>query len=85
MATVIAEYTGLALGAAMVWRTLGERGVRASWTRILDPARFRHIIAINRDIFIRTLCLIGPWPISPPRAPVWATSFSPPMRCCSTW
>jgi MATE family multidrug resistance protein len=59
LATVIAEYAGLALGAAMIWRTLGRLGVRASWSRILDPARFRHMIAINRDIFIRTLCLIG--------------------------
>ncbi len=59
LATVIAEYAGLALGAVMVWRTLSRLDGRAGWSRILDPARFRHMIAINRDIFLRTLCLIA--------------------------
>ena len=59
LATVIAEYAGLALGAVMAWRTLRRIGGRAGWPRILDPARFRHMVAINRDIFLRTLCLIA--------------------------
>lgn len=59
IATVIAEYGGLALGAFMVHRALGRLGGESiDWRRVLDPARMRHMIAINRDIFLRTLCLI---------------------------
>ena len=59
LATVIAEYAGLALGAVMVWRSQRRLDGRAQWSRILDPARFRHIVAVNRDFFLRTLCLIA--------------------------
>ena len=59
IATVIAEYGGLALGAFMVHRALGRLGGESiDWRRVLDPARMGHMIAINRDIFLRTLCLI---------------------------
>ncbi|MFP6743798.1 MAG: hypothetical protein VCB77_01250 [Alphaproteobacteria bacterium] len=57
LATVIAEYVGLALGAVMAWRTLSRLEGRAGWSRILDPTRFRHMVAINRDIFLRTPCV----------------------------
>lgn len=59
LATVIPEYAGLALGAVMAWRTLSRLEGRAGWSRILDPARLRQMVAINRDIFLRTLCLIA--------------------------
>ena len=59
IATVIAEYAGLGLGALMVYRALGKLGGNAiDWRRVLDPARMRHMITVNRDIFLRTLCLI---------------------------
>ena len=59
IATVIAEYAGLGLGALMVYRALGKLGGNAiDWRRVLDPSRMRHMITVNRDIFLRTLCLI---------------------------
>ena len=59
VATVIAEYAGLGLGALMVYRALGKLGGNAiDWRRVLDPSRMRHMITVNRDIFLRTLCLI---------------------------
>ena len=58
MATVIAEYAGLGLGLVMIRSALARGGVAIDWKRVLDPARMRHMIGVNRDIFLRTLCLI---------------------------
>ncbi len=59
LATVIAEYAGLALGLAMIRATLGRLGGRLTRASVLDPARFGRMIAINRDIFLRTMCVIS--------------------------
>jgi MATE family multidrug resistance protein len=58
-ATVIAEYAGLALAVVLIVRRLRTlpRGEHA--VRILDGARLRRMIAINRDIFIRTMCVVS--------------------------
>jgi MATE family multidrug resistance protein len=57
LATVIAEYAGLALGMLFVLHRLkGEPAVATA--RVLDIAQFKRMFAVNRDIFIRTLCLI---------------------------
>ncbi len=57
-ATLIAEYAALALGLLLVARRLGMLGEGRARGRILDGARFRRMLAVNRDIFIRTLLLI---------------------------
>ena len=59
IATVIAEYAGLALGFAMIRATLGRLGGRLTRAGVLDPARLGRMVGINRDIFLRTLCLIS--------------------------
>ena len=59
LATLIAEYAGLALGLVMVRRTLGRLGVRWHGESIFDTPRFRRMVGVNRDIFLRTLCLIS--------------------------
>jgi MATE family multidrug resistance protein len=54
-ASVIAEYTGLAFG---LW-ILGLSFQRATVTRALsDLGALRRMLALNRNIFLRTLCLI---------------------------
>ena len=58
LATIIAEYAGLALGVVMIRRTLVRLGGRTEWRGVFDPARLRHMVGVNRDIFLRTLCLI---------------------------
>ncbi|MFP6732008.1 MAG: MATE family efflux transporter [Alphaproteobacteria bacterium] len=59
IATVISEYAGLALGLMMIRGALAKLGRTAiDWRRVLEPARLRHMISVNRDIFLRTLCLI---------------------------
>ncbi len=57
-ATVIAEFTALALGVLMVRREL--RRIPGSWQgmNLRDADKIRQLVAINRDIFIRTACLM---------------------------
>jgi MATE family multidrug resistance protein len=56
-ASVIADYAGAVLGLTLILRTLPGR---AGWerARLLDRARLGALLRVNRDIFIRTLCLI---------------------------
>jgi MATE family multidrug resistance protein len=57
-ATLIAEYAALGLGLLLVAKRLGMLPAGIATARILDGARFRRMLAVNRDIFIRTLLLI---------------------------
>lgn len=57
-ASAIAEYTALGLGVWLMMRNLKLRAGIFSMARILDPEKLRRTLAINRDILIRTLCLI---------------------------
>lgn len=64
MASVMAEYVGLLLGVWLVWRVLGEMAgghaaARVGLARVLAPGPLRRLVAVNRDLFIRTVCLIG--------------------------
>ncbi|MEQ8193765.1 MAG: MATE family efflux transporter [Rhodospirillales bacterium] len=58
-ATVIAQYVTLLLGILMCLRTL--KVVEGAWRRerLLDKTAFRHLLSINRDIFLRSICLNG--------------------------
>ncbi len=57
-ASVIAEWSGAVVGTALVWRKLAGNGP-PPWARVLDWARIRRMLAVNRDIFIRTVALTG--------------------------
>jgi len=57
-ATVIAEYSALAVGLWMMMRELRLRPGVFDLAKLLEPARIRRTMVINRDIMIRTLCLI---------------------------
>jgi MATE family multidrug resistance protein len=58
-ATATADLVGFLLGLALLWR-LRPRGLAAwTWAELLAPAELLHLVSLNRDIFIRTLCLIG--------------------------
>lgn len=56
-ASVLAEYSALVLGLWLMMRELRQRPGLWSLTRLLDRARLRRTLAINRDIMIRNLCL----------------------------
>ncbi len=58
LATVIADYSGLFIGLLLVrpgWRRLGGR--LPSWPELLRADRFRRLLVVNRDIFLRSLFL----------------------------
>lgn len=59
--TLIAEWSTVALGSLLIWRTLRTRhGMKATinWHRILDPTVIRRMLRINFDIFIRTILVV---------------------------
>jgi multidrug resistance protein, MATE family len=58
-ATATADALGFVFGAAVLWR-LRPRGLaRLRWGSLLEPAALKRLVAINRDIFLRTMCLVG--------------------------
>lgn len=57
-ATVLAEYAALAAGLLCLRRPLASLPGRLLRGTLLEPAELRRLLAINRDIFIRTLCLV---------------------------
>ncbi len=58
IATLIAEWTGLALGLWLCRSAFGGNQWR-DWPRIFDPTRLRRMMQVNRDIMIRSVLLTG--------------------------
>ena len=64
LATVVAQYTGAVLGlwclrrALSRYATSGEETVLRRWRQLLGIKNYLPLLALNRDIFLRTLCLI---------------------------
>ena len=58
VATAISEYSAVILGVWIVRRMLAPLGGQFVRARILDRDRIRRTLAVNRDIFIRTICLL---------------------------
>jgi len=59
LATVIAEYAGLAMAIYAAWRQLGRQlPARRIWMDVLRPAGMIPLLRNNRDLFLRTLCLL---------------------------
>lgn len=56
-ASVIAEWSGALLGLALTHHALREHPGRPDWHSLGRLASWRPLLAVNRDIFIRTLAL----------------------------
>jgi MATE family multidrug resistance protein len=56
-ATIISEYSAVILGFVLAARQLAKLGGRWRWDRIREPSRIRRMLSVNRDIFIRSMCL----------------------------
>ena len=56
-ASVVAQWTGVLITAAITWWHYGKRLVRISWREVMDMQAIREFFVINRDIIIRTLCI----------------------------
>ncbi|WP_321964942.1 MATE family efflux transporter [Paraburkholderia sp. J7] len=58
-ATATADTLGFVFGACVLW-SLRPRGLAPlALQTVLAPAALKRLVAINRDIFLRTLCLLG--------------------------
>ncbi|MGH6768230.1 MAG: MATE family efflux transporter [Xanthobacteraceae bacterium] len=58
LASLLAELAGFAAGMAVAWRLLGRRfETRAAI--VLQRDRLLRMLSVNRDIMIRTACVIG--------------------------
>ncbi|MCX8953293.1 MATE family efflux transporter [Ruegeria sp. NA] len=58
IATLIAEWTGLALGLWLC-RDGFKDGIWRDWARIFDAARLQRMLQVNGDIMIRSVLLTG--------------------------
>ena len=56
-ASVVAQWIGVAITAAITWWHYGKHLVRISWSEVMDMQAMREFFVINRDIIIRTLCI----------------------------
>jgi MATE family multidrug resistance protein len=57
-ATATADVAGFALGALILWRQRTRGLPRPTLATLLDRGALRRLVTLNRDIFIRTLCLL---------------------------
>jgi MATE family multidrug resistance protein len=58
LAALIAEVTAALVGLVIAYRRLREMGARFDSFRVFDRAKLIRTLAINRDIMIRTVCLV---------------------------
>jgi MATE family multidrug resistance protein len=58
LAAVLAEAVGFAAGLAVAWRRLGHR-FETSAAVVLQRSQLVRMLVVNRDIMIRTACVIG--------------------------
>ncbi|ART80314.1 MATE family efflux transporter DinF [Oceanisphaera avium] len=59
-ASVLADYMATVLGAYLVWHTLKKRNIWPAigfWASCFKRGAFKQLIGLNRDIFLRALCL----------------------------
>lgn len=61
LGTVLAAYTGLAFGLWRVWnrgKAIAPPGWCFEWSRVLNRAELGQLMALNRDIFVRSVLLM---------------------------
>ncbi len=58
LATVIAEYCGCLIGIILVLRVYHRPTLR-DWHSLRDWPTYRRLLRSNRDLFVRTICLLG--------------------------
>lgn len=56
--SVVAEYSGLALGLWLLRRKLTQVGGRLPRNQLREPRRYLELLRVNRHLFVRTLCLL---------------------------
>ncbi len=59
LGTLIAQYAGLGLAACFAWRYYRRFGKGMSWQEVFRLDTLHRFLLVNRDIFLRTLCLVA--------------------------
>lgn len=60
LGTLVAQYAGLLVSITLWATTYGKRILRhVQWQRIMEGTAMGHFFCVNRDIFLRTLCLVA--------------------------
>jgi MATE family multidrug resistance protein len=58
IATLMSEVTAFIMGLFMIWKASPYQMKLPSIKEIIDPISFKKMMTVNRDLFIRTLCLL---------------------------
>ena len=58
-ASVVAQWTGVIVTAAITWWHFRKSFVAIKWREVVDMAAMKEFFLINRDIIIRTLCIVA--------------------------
>ena len=59
LGTVVAEWSAIVLAVLLWRRRYGHLRGRARWRECLQMGQMKRFFAVNRDIFLRTLCLVA--------------------------
>ena len=60
LGTLVAQYAGLLVSITLWATTYGKRILRhVQWQRTMEGTAMRRFFSVNRDIFLRTLCLVA--------------------------
>ena len=58
-ASVVAQWTGVVITGAITWWHYRKRFVAIAWREVVDMQAMREFFVINRDIIVRTLCIVA--------------------------
>ena len=58
-ASVVAQWTGVVITGAITWWHYRKRFVAIAWREVMDMQAMREFFVINRDIIVRTLCIVA--------------------------
>lgn len=58
-ATATADACGLLFGIVLVWRVRARGLPPLRWTTLFDAGALKRLVTLNRDIFVRTACLLA--------------------------
>ena len=58
-ASVVAQWTGVIATLAITWWHFHRGFVKIRWAEVVDMAAMKEFFLINRDIIIRTLCIVA--------------------------
>ena len=58
-ASVVAQWTGVIITAAITWWHFRKSFVAIKWREVIDMAAMKEFFIINRDIIVRTLCIVA--------------------------